>query len=128
MPYIEQIARDRLSRDGQYPTTPGEVNYLVSVMIANHVRRHPDGLRYHVINDVIAQLETVIHGNGRAALEKDSLAHEIIGMLQLVRLPVLQVVGAVRCAQMEFYRRVAAPYEDAAIKKNGDVYPPEGTV
>ena len=33
------------------------------------------------------------------------------------------VLGALDGAGREFYRRVAAPYEDAAIARNGDVYP-----
>jgi len=33
------------------------------------------------------------------------------------------VVGALDGARAEFYRRVAAPYEDKAIARNGDVYP-----
>lgn len=32
------------------------------------------------------------------------------------------IIGAVECAKMELYRRVAAPYEDVKIKENGDVY------
>ncbi len=32
------------------------------------------------------------------------------------------VVGALEGAKLEFYRRVAAPYEDSKIKENGDVY------
>lgn len=31
------------------------------------------------------------------------------------------VVGALEGAKLEFYRRVAAPYEDTKIKENGDV-------
>jgi len=34
------------------------------------------------------------------------------------------VVGALECAKMELYRRVAAPYEDKKIEENGDVYSP----
>lgn len=33
------------------------------------------------------------------------------------------VVGALEGAKLEFYRRVAAPYEDRKIEQNGDVYP-----
>jgi hypothetical protein len=33
------------------------------------------------------------------------------------------VVGALECAKLELYRRVAAPYEDSKIRENGDVYP-----
>ena len=35
------------------------------------------------------------------------------------------VVGALECAKMELYRRVAVPYEDSKIEANGDVYSPE---
>lgn len=33
-----------------------------------------------------------------------------------------EVVGALECCKLEFYRRLAAPYEDISIVKNGDVY------
>ena len=32
------------------------------------------------------------------------------------------IIGALEGAKLEFYRRVAAPYEDNKIKENGDVY------
>jgi len=32
------------------------------------------------------------------------------------------VVGALEGAKLEFYRRVAAPYEETKIQENGDVY------
>lgn len=32
------------------------------------------------------------------------------------------ILGALDGASKEFYRRVAAPYEDLAIERNGDVY------
>ena len=35
---------------------------------------------------------------------------------------VNDVVGALEGAKLEFYRRVAAPYEDNKITLNGDVY------
>jgi len=30
-----------------------------------------------------------------------------------------QIIGVLHCVSMEFYRRVAAPYEDTKIKENG---------
>lgn len=33
-----------------------------------------------------------------------------------------EVVGVLECAKLEFYRRIAAPYEDGKIAENGDVY------
>jgi hypothetical protein len=35
---------------------------------------------------------------------------------------VNEAVGMLECAKTEYYRRVAAPYEDKKIKENGDVY------
>lgn len=34
-------------------------------------------------------------------------------------------LGALEGAKLEFYRRVAVPYEKKKIKENGDVYPKE---
>lgn len=36
---------------------------------------------------------------------------------------VNDILGALEGAKLEFYRRVAAPYEDRKIAENGDVYP-----
>jgi hypothetical protein len=33
-----------------------------------------------------------------------------------------EIIGVLECAKQEFYRRVAAPYEDTKIQENGDVY------
>ena len=33
-----------------------------------------------------------------------------------------EVVGVLECAKLEFYRRIASPYEDTKIEENGDVY------
>lgn len=33
-----------------------------------------------------------------------------------------EVIGVLECVKLEFYRRVAAPYEDKKIKENGDVF------
>jgi hypothetical protein len=35
---------------------------------------------------------------------------------------VNDIVGALENAKLEFYRRIAAPYEDLKIQQNGDVY------
>ena len=32
------------------------------------------------------------------------------------------LVGALECAKLELYRRIAVDYEDLKIKENGDVY------
>lgn len=35
---------------------------------------------------------------------------------------VNKVIGVLECAKLEFYRRIAGPYEDTKIEQNGDVY------
>lgn len=32
------------------------------------------------------------------------------------------MIGVLECVKQEYYRRVAAPYEDKKIRQNGDVY------
>ena len=33
-----------------------------------------------------------------------------------------EITGVMECAKIEFYRRVAIPYEEKKIRENGDVY------
>jgi hypothetical protein len=33
-----------------------------------------------------------------------------------------EIMGAMECAKLEFYRRVAVPYEETKKEENGDVY------
>lgn len=33
-----------------------------------------------------------------------------------------EAVGVLECAKLELYRRIAAPFENAKIEENGDVY------
>lgn len=57
------------------------------------------------LNFVISTLcDTYFHSNG--------------GRYQQIN----DIIGALEGAKLEFYRRVAAPYEDVKIKENGDVY------
>lgn len=79
MPYIKPDLREALL-ETLYPETPGELNYLITLIC----KRYWDRIgNYQTINDI---------------------------------------VGALECAKLEFYRRVASPYENIAIKRNGDVY------
>lgn len=32
------------------------------------------------------------------------------------------VIGVLECSKLEFYRRIAGPYEDQKLEENGDVY------
>lgn len=82
MPYIDFRARDRLEDGASTPTSPGELNYLITKIVVDYY----DSMGgYQRINDVL---------------------------------------GALEGAKLEFYRRVAVPYEDQKMKENGDVYLP----
>lgn len=35
---------------------------------------------------------------------------------------VNEIIGALECAKLELYRRIASPYEDKKIIENGEVY------
>lgn len=35
---------------------------------------------------------------------------------------VNEMIGALECCKLELYRRIAAPYEDQVMDKNGDAY------
>lgn len=87
MPYIKQEARLELD-EGAYPTTVGELNYLLTRQMIKYVSMQTSGVRgalnYQIINDVM---------------------------------------GALESAKLEFYRRIAVPYEETKRKDNGDVYP-----
>lgn len=84
MPYVNEGQR-ALILSGSTPTTPGELNFLLTTNCLEYIRtRNPSGVNYAAINDAI---------------------------------------GALECAKLELYRRLAAKYEDQKIKENGDVYP-----
>jgi len=68
-----------------------------------------------------------------AAILKSLSPEEVDGELNYVITKILKevyplryyhinkVMGVLECIKQEYYRRVAAPYEDQKIKENGDV-------
>jgi len=50
------------------------------------------------------------------------LVCEYINSNKLNYQTINDIVGALEGAKLEFYRRVAAPYENVKMKENGDVY------
>lgn len=54
MPYIDWKRRPFASN---CPETEGELNFAITVMIQDYILRHPEGLRYKTINEVIGALE-----------------------------------------------------------------------
>jgi len=66
--------------------------------------------------------------DGRPALTPGELNYQITKLIDeyvghnLTYTKINDVVGVLECAKQEFYRRVAAPYEDEKQQANGDVY------
>jgi len=51
-----------------------------------------------------------------------TLLIDYIAIKKLNYQTINDIVGALEGAKLEFYRRIAAPYENVKINQNGDVY------
>ena len=51
-----------------------------------------------------------------------AICDKYISSMEMRYTGINTVIGALECAKLEFYRRLAAPYEDTKKAKNGDVY------
>ena len=76
-----------------------------------------------------AQRELMSQRNDRFAVNPGELnfiltkiCDEYIARHGLSYKTIADVVSSLECAKLEFYRRVAAPYEDGKKQTNGDVY------
>lgn len=122
MPYIPQDERERLAGDAP-ALTPGELNYCLTWHLLN---TDPDDMLDALWKEV---MEYVLNANGGPNYETYNA-----------------VMGAITCCHREFVRRggpawrplavenalgetadrvydqLIAPYEDAKIQQNGDVY------
>lgn len=102
MPYIKEKDRERYD---------SLVDTLVSALLSAMTENSEEGDRLLNVN--------VIKGHHNYIMY--SLALKLVKKLG-VRYHTLQdIIGTFDCSKLEFYRRIIAPYEDAAIKKNGDV-------
>jgi hypothetical protein len=122
MPYI---VPERRVHAFAAPETVGELNYSITLLFVQEWTRCP---RYATINEVEAACE-VAKDNIRNGIWHRGKGLEY-GIMELCRVFYFSdcgssddCVGAVGCAQKEFYRRVAVPYEDHMCEVNGDVYP-----
>jgi hypothetical protein len=132
MPYVDGNARERLQAGG-VPENAGELNYLISLKVNEYLSQ--EGIRYSHINDVVGVLEYIkldlYNATPTAAARSRHQGLEelrtIISQLvdDYVRRSedrLTEAFGVLQCAMFEFYRRVAAPYEDKKIREHGDVY------
>jgi len=77
------------------------------------IKYYPEGMSINTRNIV---------GPGELNFAITSLILDVIMSNQLSYKDINDVMGALECAKLEFYRRVAAPYENKKKEENGDVY------
>lgn len=134
MPYIPKESRPVVAQGGA--TNPGELNFELTVAIRAHLRAAGE-LKYAHINHVVECLEwvkgalrcQVYSSDGELRIALHRICQRYVDRSQVhittseYRTRQLRdAVGALECCKLEFYRRVAVPYEDRKIKSNGDVY------
>ena len=79
----------------------------------------------NLVDAKIKDLASAIKGIGkqdRAGVLNYTVSCLIRELYELRYSEVNEAVGALECIKQEYYRRLAAPYEDLKIKENGDVY------
>jgi hypothetical protein len=121
VPYITAEARQKLAT-GQPATGPGELNYLVTMTVLEHVRR---GGRQ---KDMVNALVTIIQQYEAYAGESYTTINAVVGVLHCARMELLRrtIVCGPEAALLkelatEYYAKVAAPYEDGKLAANGDL-------
>lgn len=123
MPYIPAADRPRVASEGA--TNAGELNYELTLTIRGHMHSCAP-LRYQHVNDVVGALDVVRHGLTQSLyIPGEGLERELFAVCRSYYLRghrYADIQGALECCKLEFYRRVAVPYEDRKIKLNGDVY------
>jgi len=109
---------------------PGHLNYIITSLIH---RVYGTKMRYYDYNEVIGvldpcMLETDPSEEDTTSKTRPEHLQEVLNLLLLgvygnrtSNAVLIEVIGMLRCCQLEFYRRSVASYEDLCIDKNGDV-------
>jgi len=75
------------------------------------------------IDPVVEQLRDILGSMGDLNYTITRLCDAYLTTEEGIRYSRLNdLVGALECAKLELYRRVAAPYEDLKAQENGDAY------
>jgi hypothetical protein len=109
VPYIDQAARARLNSNIKGITTPGELNYVITIAILRAFKAHP---KYETIHQL--KQDFVVEARHNEFLKK------LVSFLA-ADFTTADVMTAAALAFDEFYRRVASKYEDSKIASQGDV-------
>ena len=123
MPYIPH------ERRGRAPKTPGELNHAITCIVLDHLGPDPCYADYNAALGVLAVMQSglseVTPVFNIEPGEAMGISRRVRGVIQKYRgvdgFTWYDVVGVLVAVQHELYRRHVAPYEDKAIKRNGDV-------
>lgn len=121
MPYIDKELREPIAQGKKEPETLGQLNFAITHDVMTHIGKKP--ISYDAISAVIAAFECALKGDPSDGLA-NKITERVFNFQNTTRgyYTEHEVLATVKCAQLEFYRRVAAPYEDAKCMENGDVY------
>lgn len=72
-------------------------------------------------------VDTVLENAGEVNYAITSLVDNYLQYNTRCYRTINEMIGALECAKLELYRRVAAPYEDTKIIYNGDAYTENNT-
>jgi len=75
-----------------------------------------------LLDEDIARLAAKVDGPGRLNYIICKLVLAYTERATLSYASLNSMIGALECAKLELYRRVAAPYEDTKVLENGDVF------
>lgn len=59
---------------------------------------------------------------GELNYQISTLLNNFVAMKGLSYATLNETIGAIECAKLEFYARVARPYEELKAKQNGEIY------
>ncbi len=135
MPYIEQKDRIRL-KIANDPKTEGELNFLLTL---EYIRLIEDmGESYTNYGKIVSAITFLIFELNllRSKIGNPTKYNNIEVRIKTIcgnyfnnnkenkpKSDIMsEIIGALTNSSSEFYRRKIAPYENLAIKRNGDVY------
>lgn len=73
------------------------------------------------LDDKIDEISRIVDHDGQLNYVFTRLCHNWLRKVGKKYTRINQLIGVLECAKLEFYRMIAAPYENIKIKENGGV-------
>ena len=123
MPYIPGAERRAALDAGTvFAEDVGELNYRCTRILDTWLSKV--GVKYTNLNRAIGEVEACFDWSKLPpeGTPGRSIMNEISRFLGTGKGDKTDVKGVLRCAELELYRRIAAPFEDIKIQENEDAY------